>query len=96
VGPRPHSPGSRCLRWAGIVLTEPDQVQGWSAVEVVTRWASAHPRTGVTNAVTLSLRCLQPPESGIRLPSTRWNRSARLMATTAVRTRRSIPDQNLS
>ncbi len=79
-----------------IVLTDPNRVQGWSTAEVATRWASAHPRTGVTNAVTLSLLCLQPPESGIALTSTRWKRSAMLMVMPAVRTRRSIPDQNLS
>jgi hypothetical protein len=29
-----------------VVLTDPNRVLGWSPVEVATRWASAHPRTG--------------------------------------------------
>ena len=29
-----------------VVLTDPDRVVAWAPVEVATRWARAHPRTG--------------------------------------------------
>ena len=29
-----------------VVLTDPSRVQSWSPIEVASRWASAHPRTG--------------------------------------------------